>query len=283
MTSHIIPIPPHNNIEDNVEELYNIYEEIAQKNVQRQLIQTADYEVTDSAKFAIVRLEQLKITRGDTIEEIHLRRRLFREIETHSLWTEHPNEFESMIAAIEAQGVSQSEYSNICDLCDIIFPYLENNDHNIQRLWENIGKSKFRELTPFLKRAINNEPSRSYRVEQIFQNEIKKVTSTHHAQEHPITEEETRQMLIEHFLDLGHLSVREFRKHLHPEQRPAPKAYQVPLSDTRMGLFILADQDEFENLRRRLPSSLEVIEVNQDELQASSVFQEIKDVFTGKK
>jgi hypothetical protein len=280
MTTTIIILPRRYNIKENVDELYHQLEEIAKKNVITYLNQKAAGKVPDNAILAMVRLDQVKQTQGKTLVDIYLRRKLFQEIETNHLWMAHPDDYASMAEAIEANGISQSEYSNTCDLCDVIFPYLEEHEYDIQNLWETIGKSKFRELIPFLKRIITNKPSRSRRVETFIQNEISDIASTDHVQGKSIDNQEVQQMLVHSLIDLGHLSVRHFRERLNPEQKPIPKAYQISIDDTRSGIVIVADQEDIENLSQRLTTYLDVTEVNQDELRSSSVFWEIKRIFT---
>jgi len=162
-------------------------EQAARRNVRQWLDQNPHQSFTITEKQAMVKMEQLKLAGDLTLAEIILRGVIIREIETLGLWSSHPLGFNSMEEAAEAQGISTSEYSNIRDLTDVIFPAFIDMDYNIAELWEEIGKSNFRELVPILKRIITDERSPSRRVEQLFAQKIDSILASALAQGDQIT------------------------------------------------------------------------------------------------
>ena len=205
------------------------FERAARQNVQAFLENIHDnHNFTLTEKQALVKLEQLKLIGDLTLAEILLRGQVIAEIEAQGLWNAHPMGFSSMEEAATAQGISQSEYSNIRDLNEIIFPYLAQHDYNIADLWESIGKSKFRELIPILKRAITGEESRSQRVEAIFENELDDIYASTQASGEEVTEEEARDILIDQLVQAGQLPVRELRQRMRPEPRPTLQGFRLP-------------------------------------------------------
>ena len=99
----------------------------------------------------LVKLEQLKLIGDLSLAELLLRGKLIKEIEDDALWSIHPNRYANMQEAAKSQGIGISEYSNIRDLYNIVFPYLcDTLGMNLALVWEEIGKSNFRDLTPTL-------------------------------------------------------------------------------------------------------------------------------------
>jgi hypothetical protein len=252
------------------------FERAARQNVQQYLSEVGDTAAfTNTEKHAMVKLEQLKLIGDLTLAEILLRGQVIAEIESHGLWNTHPMGFGSMEEAAEAQGISQSEYSNIRDLCETIFPYLANNGYNIADLWESIGKSKFRELIPLLKRAITGEESRSERVEQIFDNEMNDIFATARATGEHITEETARGVLIDQLVEAGQLPVRELRQRIRPERTPSMAAYRLPYRNNRSVYIVVADADQQELLNRRLQGYIDTTPVTEEEVRRSPMFREL--------
>lgn len=252
------------------------FERAAQQNVQTYLEsvgQGQDFTITE--KRALVKLEQLKLIGDLTLAEILLRGQVIAEIEAQGLWNTHPMGFSSMEEAAEAQGISQSEYSNIRDLNEIIFPYLTDAGYNIADLWESIGKSKFRELIPVLKRAITGEQSRSRRVEAIFEQAMDDIHASAQTNGETITEDIARDILINQLIDAGQLPVRELRQRMRPERNPNLQGYQLPYQDNRTILMVVVDSDQQELISNRLQGRLEIIEVSPDQAARSPQLRQI--------
>jgi len=178
------------------------------------------------------------------LAEILLHGELIREIEREGLWSLHPSRYGSMEEAAAAQGISQSEYSNIRDMCEVVFPYLTQSGYSVPDLWEEIGKSKFRELTPVLKRAITNEESRSPRTEQTFQRMMDAIIATGIVAGDEPTEEDARTILIDQVIEAGTLlPVRELRQQIRPERTPSMVGYSIPYRNNSNILIFTLDTD----------------------------------------
>lgn len=252
------------------------FERAARQNVQAFLENIHDNNnFTITEKQALVKLEQLKLIGDLTLAEILLRGQVIAEIEAQGLWNAHPMGFSSMEEAAAAQGISQSEYSNIRDLNEIIFPYLTQHDYNIADLWESIGKSKFRELIPLLKRAITGEESRSQRVEAIFENELDDIYASAQANGEQVTEEEARDILIDQLVQAGQLPVRELRQRMRPEPRPTLQGFRLPFRDDHTILMVVMGPNQQEVINRRLDGYIDITQVTQDEAQRSPQLRQL--------
>ncbi len=258
------------------------FEKAARQNVQAYLENIGDASAfTVTEKRALVKLEQLKLIGDLTLAEIILRGQVIAEIEAQGLWNTHPMGFGSMEEAAAAQGISQSEYSNIRDLNETIFPYLRANGYNIADLWESIGKSKFRELIPILKRAITGEPSRSERVEAIFENEMNDIYATARATGENITQEGAVEILVEQLVEAGQLPVRELRQRIRPERTPSMAGYALPYRNNRAIVMMVVDADQYELLNRRLSGYTDITQVSRDDVQRSPMFSELAEYLRG--
>jgi hypothetical protein len=257
------------------------FERAARQNVQTYLEQVGDNAFTNTEVHAMIKLEQLKLIGDLTLAEILLRGQVIAEIESHGLWSTHPMGFGSMEEAANAQGITQSEYSNIRDLCEVVFPYLTGAGYNIADLWETIGKSKFRELTPLLKRVITNDESRSTRVEQIFQNEMDNIYATARAAGENITEEVAREILLDQLIETGQLPVREMRQRIRPERTPSIEGYTVPFNNNRSIVVMVLDEDQRQMLNRRLTGYIDISPVSVDDARRSPMFHSIGDYLRG--
>lgn len=282
MTENSIQVSTNAAMSARLATLNNSFESAAAQNVTAYLEQTGTLEsFTLTERQAMVKLEQLKLIGDLTLAEIMLRGQVIHEIEAQGLWTTHPAGFRSMEEAAEAQGISQSEYSNIRDLCETIFPYLTGQGYNIADLWESIGKSKFRELIPILKRTIVNEPSRSDRIEQIFSNEMNNITATAAASGEEITDEEARTILIDQLLEAGSLPVRELRQRIRPERTPSIEGYMLPYRNRRSLVMVIINEDQREMLNRRLSGYIDLTPVSQDDVQRSPTFRDLANYLRG--
>jgi hypothetical protein len=252
------------------------FERAARQNVQAFLENASDNgSFTITEKRALVKLEQLKLIGDLTLAEILLRGQVIAEIEAQGLWNTHPMGYSSMEEAAAAQGISQSEYSNIRDLNETIFPYLAQQNYNIADLWESIGKSKFRELIPILKRAITGEESRSQRVEAIFENKLNDIYASAQTNGEQVTEDEARTILIDQLVEAGQLPVRELRQRMRPERRPTLQGYRLPFQENRTILMVVLDPNQQEMINRRLDGYIEIRQVTQDDILRSPQIRQL--------
>jgi len=230
---------------------------------------------------AIIKLEQLKLIGDLGLAEVLLRGKIIREIENEGLWSIHPNRYASMQEAAKDQGISTSEYSNIRDLYNIVFPYLsEQMGVNLAEAWEEIGKSNFRELCPTLVRIITGNPSSSRRVEAVYNNLMEDIEASNAAEGMTMTEEEVRRILVERLLEAGHLPNRQLRQRIRPE-RPSLVTIHV-VEYHRDGrpqkvLVSLVDEQQFAVLQRRLDGQIRLRPTQMVELANSQLGRMILD------
>jgi hypothetical protein len=106
---------------------------------------------TGAERRAMVVCEQLKLVNGMDLAAVLLRGKLVKQIREEGLWTQHPQGYHSLEEMARDQGIAPSELSNSITLCETIFPYLEAHlGISVPVIWEQIGKSNFRELIPTL-------------------------------------------------------------------------------------------------------------------------------------
>ena len=205
---------------------------------------------------AIIKLEQLKLIGDLGLAEVLLRGKIIKEIEDEGLWSIHPNRYSSMQQAAKDQGISISEYSNLRNLYNIVFPYLADQlGMNLAEIWEEIGKSNFRELCPYLVRLITGNPSSSRHVEAAYSNLMEDIEASNDNEGLRMTEEELRRTSVERLLDAGHLPNRQLRQRIRPE-RPALVVFDVldyPQEGRSQKVIVsLVDEAQFALLQRRL-------------------------------
>jgi len=271
-----IPISTNIQMSNCLHTMNDQFEQAARHNVQIYLNTIGEEQsFTYNEQKAMVKLEQLKLIGDLTLAEVLLRGQVIREIEAYGYWSTHPMGFSSMNEAAQAQGISQSEYSNIRDLTEVIFPYLNTNGYNIADLWESIGKSKFRELIPILKRVITNERSRSNRVEAIFENAMDDIHATTLVQGENITDETAREILVAQLIEEGQLPVREIRRRMHRNQTPSIQAYHFPFRNNQAVVLMMINEDQEENLNESLGGHIALHHLTQKEVGNLDLLQEI--------
>jgi hypothetical protein len=276
MSEHDITISTHAGMSTQLASLNNQFEQAARQNVQTFLAQNPDMSsFTRTEKHAMVKMEQLKLIGDLTLAEILLRGQVIHEIESLGLWSTHPMGFNSMEDAAEAQGISKSEYSNIRDLCEVIFPYLAQAGYNIADLWETIGKSNFRELVPILKRTITDEASRSSRLEAIFTNEMNDIVASARVMGEAITDQDAREILVDQLIEAGQLPVRELRQRIRPERIPSLEAYQLSYDGNRSILMVLTDDDQSQLLQSRLRGHIDIVNLTQNQARHTPAICEL--------
>ena len=218
---------------------------------------------------AMVKLEQLKLIGDLSLAEVLLRGKLIREIEQEALWSVHPNQYASMQEAAKAQGISLSEYSDIRQLYNVVFPYIvQHMGADLALLWEEIGKSNFRELTPYLVRAITGQPNQSANVETTFTAMMNDITATNAHAEVEMTDEEMRHQVVEQLLEAGHLTNRQMRERVRPERTPSIPAMTVNYEENGRSRLVIAhiSEDQYTMMQRRLNGYIEFMPVSMGDL-----------------
>jgi hypothetical protein len=190
---------------------------------------------------AIQKVEQLRLLGGFELMTLLERGALIQEIEREGLVTVFPGEYERLEDIVQAIGISKTEYSDTRGLCEVVFPWLEaHTDRSLQEWWEDIGKSKFRELLPILRGLIEGESARNHEsVNEAIQLQLNNAligitTEAATAAGRQLNEEEAAQLLsevtesgeLQHrailaVLEFGILlPVREMRQQVRPSRTP---------------------------------------------------------------
>jgi hypothetical protein len=113
---------------------------------------------TDLEIQAMVVTEQLRLVNGIDLASLLLRGKLIRDIEDRALFTVHPNGFANLTELAQSVGISVSELSDIRTMTQVIFPWIENElQVPVAQIWETVGKTKFRTMTPVLAALISGE------------------------------------------------------------------------------------------------------------------------------
>jgi len=279
MTNNAIAISTSRSLSNEILTLKERFEQEARLQVSEYL-ETDGRQFTQTEKYAMVKLQQLKMIKSLTLAKVILMGEVIQEIEAHGLWSAHPMGYQSMEEAAKDQGISLSEYSNIRDLTQIIFPYLQEAGYTIAEQWERIGISKFRELIPVLKRAITGTESRSERVEAVFNNEMDDIYATASVAGDDMNDIAARQLVVDTFIQRGELPVTELRRHLRPERTPSLMGWRVPYRGNQSIFMMVVNEDQEQMLSRRLNGYMDVTPVQRDEMSRSQVIREIGRYFT---
>jgi hypothetical protein len=229
----------------------------------------------------MIKMEQLKLIGDLGLAEVLLRGKLIQEIENEALWSIHPNQYPSMQEAAKDQGISPSEYSNIRNLYNIVFPYLTQVlGLNLAEIWEEVGKSNFRELCPYLVRAITGETSSSRNVEGAYATLIDDLQASNAASGITMTAEQVQQAVIEQLLEAGQLPNRQLRARIRPERPSSFPAHVVDYDHNGRPVKVviaLVDEEQYAYLGRKLEGSLRVIPTQMRELARTRFGQMIID------
>jgi hypothetical protein len=120
---------------------------------------------TDLEIQAMVLTEELRLVNGIDLASLLLRGKLIKDIEDRALFTVHPNGFANLTELAVSVNISVSELSDIRTLTQVIFPWITENLRDaagnpipIAGIWDSIGKTKFRTMTPILAAMISGEP-----------------------------------------------------------------------------------------------------------------------------
>lgn len=236
---------------------------------------------TQPERRAMVKLEQLKLIGDLGLAEVLLRGKLIQEIENEALWSVHPNQYASMQDAAKDQGISPSEYSNIRNLYNIVFPYLTQVLRlNLAEIWEEVGKSNLRELCPYLVRAITGETSSSRNVERAYDALVDDIQASNQASAIAMTNEQIQQAVIEQLLEAGQLPNRQLRTRIRPQRPDTITAHLVDYDQNGRPIKVviaLVDDEQYSYMQRKLDGSLRLIPTEMTRLAGTRFGQMIID------
>jgi hypothetical protein len=182
---------------------------------------------------AMVVTEALRLTSGMDLSTIIMRGQIIKQIEDEGLTGVHPNGYANLTKLAEDNGVSVGEFSDIRALVEVIFPYIVSElGMNLVEVWEQIGKSSFREMVPALRSLITGEQAdhNSVRtaVEQMMNGSAASLLAD---EQNPWTQEElateeggqaVRQRAVASLLQDGMtMPTRDLRRRVRPSRVPA--------------------------------------------------------------
>ena len=176
---------------------------------------------TDAEKTAMVAVEELKLVNGMDLAALLLRGKLIKYIEDNGLQTIHPDQYISMEHMAKMQGITPTEYSNIRDLYNTVFPYMQSLGFNIAQVWDEAGKSAFKEILPVVKALITGVMPGAQTAVDAVNRMLDDVAATNAVGGVEMTDEEMRETAFRSLLDLATTApVRQVRDHIRPGHTP---------------------------------------------------------------
>ena len=190
---------------------------------------------TEIEQNAMLHCEALRQTNGLELATVLIRGEIIDTIVGSNLTTQHPNQYESLRDMARDQGISHSELSKTQVLCGVVFPYLRDIlNVNVTEMWENIGKSKFTDMLPYLRVLMTGDDSLSSQVNDtvvLLRTEFlaDRVTA---GNTEVLSELEVNQALVIQLLEEGALlPTRRLRERLRPERTPAIETVYIHHGD----------------------------------------------------
>ncbi|MCL4561891.1 MAG: hypothetical protein M1281_14940 [Chloroflexi bacterium] len=207
---------------------------------------------TDLEKHAMLVIDELKMINGMDLAAVLLRGKLLHQIEEEGLYSVHPNQYHDLNTMAKEQGISVSELSNVRTLYDVIFPYIQNTLHrDIAEVWEEIGKSNFRDLVGVMQGVITGHPAPNRQTQSSVRRILDDVEATARAAGQTLDEDSRRQVAVERLLEVGQLTNAEVRQNIRPERTPSIEANLIQLGGHTL-LIADLDDDQVALVTRRL-------------------------------
>jgi len=206
---------------------------------------TDDY--TEIEKRAMSAIEELKLINGMDLAAILMRGEIIKQIRDEALFSWHPGHYGTMEEMAQDQGIGKSELSNVCDLCFIIFPFMEDELHmNVADTFERIGKSNMRELVPVMKAIITGNVTTAVQVAVDAQlNDVAatvRVTAEGAGIEPDLSTENLRRLAIDNLITNGQqMTNRDLRETIRPTRTAQPDAITINSGGRR---FLIAEMTD---------------------------------------
>ena len=222
---------------------------------------------TEVEKEAMRKIEELKLVNDIDLSAVLMRGELLHEIEERGLWSVHPGQYTSLQECARMQGISLSELSNTRDLCDVIFPYMQNTlGIDIPQVWEEIGKSNFRELVPVLKALITGEAPSTASARLTIGTLLDDAAASAAATGQSLDDEDLRRSVVEGLIHDGSVMTnRQLRTRLRPERTEPVQATVLRDNNTRIVLAEMTEE-QWVAYQRRLNDFMDeaVLDVPRD-------------------
>jgi len=222
MPSSQLAISPSTNSElsDVLRDLHSSLEQAAANAINQE---TDGQQWTALEKRAMVKVRVLQLLNGFDLATILERGQTLHEIDQEGLVGVFPGNYHSLEEIAADVGISTAELSDTRALCDIIFPWLEaNSGKPVAEWWDQVGKSKFREMVPVLRALITGAATTDRAsVAEAVRNILDNVQATASAAgQDQLSQDELRYQGILNVLEAGHLPVLEMRRVIHPNHTP---------------------------------------------------------------
>lgn len=163
------------------------------------------------------------------------------------------------------QGISITELSQVRDLYRIIFPFIEEElGMSIPELWEQIGKSNFREMVPVLKVLIAGPDEHTKAsVRNAYERLMDDASATLHAQGlEELDDDVIARAAMENLIEAGAvMSNRDLRQTIRPERTPSLEPTIIRSNGNRVIVMTVSD-DQYTLFERRMGSAIDPIEFN---------------------
>ena len=218
---------------------------------------------TQAEKHAIIQIEKLKLVGSLDLAALMLRGKLIAEIENKALWADHPAQYKDIKDMARDIGISVSELSDTRRLCEVVFPYMiERLGVHPATMWEEIGKSKFRELSSILSIVIDGTELESEKdVNVVARQFLQNTAASAIVEDEQLTDAEVRERTVRELLETGRLPTQEMRRHIRPNHTRAIEGSYI-CSRQRRFFIAEVDQDQFEMMTRLLSTHLDAVQVD---------------------
>jgi len=230
----------------------------AQQNLDA-FLEGSDEGYTEMEKRAMMVVEELRLLNGLDLATIYMRGDLVRQIRTEALHTVHPERYGSLEELAKDQGISASELSQTMSLVDVIFPWMEEHGMSVAQVWEEVGKSNFREMTPALVALITGEDPARASTRSAVDALLNDVAATNVASGVEMDEDELADAAAELLMEAGgQMTNRALRTHLRPD-RTEPIELTVIRTNGRRMVVANIDEDQWVMLQNKLGRYMEEI------------------------
>jgi hypothetical protein len=238
-------------------------EEAARFNVDAAI--AGDDSYTQTEVQAMVLVEQLRQVNGLDLTAVLLRAKYVQEIRQTNALANHPGGYTTMDQMARDQGISPTELSQCLDLAETIFPFVEQRlGMSVAQLWEEIGKSNFKELIPVMKQIITGEESTTASVRASADRVLEDIAATALAAGQEVDDDELQNRAIEQLLENGAmLTNRELRQHIRPERTPSIDMSVIGSGENGSRFVVCqVSEEQFTLLERRLGGYMDAHAIN---------------------
>lgn len=210
---------------------------------------------------ALLYTEMLNLSKGLGFAELMVQGRIVGTMERESLHSVHPAGYTTLDELAQDQGISVSELSQVRDLTQTIFPWVTTNlSYDAAYMWNEVGKSKLRELVPLLKRTITGDIARGT-VETSYQAVVNDLLATRlvadpgeEAPEGLPLQILVAEQLIEHGITMTNANLRQT---IRPDRTPSlepviVRRFSNGQAESQLYIVMQVSDDQMTMLERRL-------------------------------